>query len=872
MKKKSKENIMKRISIFITLITLFACLFSSCSLLGGGDHLHSFAEWHTTKNPTCTEIGEIVRYCSCGEKQSEVIPELGHQYADGICTICGSSTPSAPCQHTNKEIISAIEPTCVTEGLTEGEICADCGKVLKAQETVAKADHTPTEPVKENETSSGCNEGASYDRVVYCAQDGCGAELSRETVTTTGTHTYENNICTFCGWQAPGLYDSSDNMLASWDVLTGEYGMRIDMTDLDLNSEDASSYLAAYVLLNFPDGTKLVISDDVEYIGIASFAFTTLEEVVIPDSVTKIGYGAFMYCQIKQIHIPKSVIELGTNLEYEGEYLLAPIIAGCPNLESITVSEENPVYKAEDNVLFSKDGKKLLIYANKKGDTSYTIPYGVEEISPLAFIACTNLINIEIPDTVQTIGLSCFLMCTALESITLPEGITEIPDSAFSDCSSLKTVNLPSTLVSIGDSAFAYTEVSSITFPDSLTSIGERAFVSCPLSLIRLNENVTIGDEAFYNTAYYQNKSNWVNGMLYINNRLIGVDSSVKGTIVLKDNTSGIDSNVLEGYNLTFDSIAISEDNEYYKTINGVLYTKDGKTLIRYAPGKTDTEFIIPDGVTTIAEYAFSRNSYITKITLPDSVTTIGDSAFSNCLNLVSINIPEGVTTIPTYIFNNCSSLREVNIPSTVTEIGEGAFSFCTQLDNVILPDGLISIGDDAFLNCTALTVVNIPASTVSIGEDAYRQCSSISIITVDENNPSYMAIDNVLYTKDGKTLIKYASGSKNTYFVIPDGVEVVCTSAFYGATSLTSVVIPEGVEIIRSITFSGCTSLSTVVIPKSVTTIEANAFGQCPLSLVFYRGTEEEWAQVYIEKMEAFGNIYLNGEIYKATIYYNYN
>ena len=115
-------------------------------------------------------------------------------------------------------------------------------------------------------------------------------------------------------------------------------------------------------------------------------------------------------------------------------------------------------------------------------------------------------------------------------------------------------------------------------------------------------------------------------------------------------------------------SITVDSNNSAYKTINGNLYTKDGKTLIQYAIGKNDSSFIIPDSVTTISAHAFYYCSSLTSVVIGDRVTAIGSSAFEYCSSLTSVVIPDSVTTIGSWAFSSCSSLKTINYRGTVKE------------------------------------------------------------------------------------------------------------------------------------------------------------------------------------------------------------
>jgi len=97
-------------------------------------------------------------------------------------------------------------------------------------------------------------------------------------------------------------------------------------------------------------------------------------------------------------------------------------------------------------------------------------------------------------------------------------------------------------------------------------------------------------------------------------------------------------------------------------------------------------------------------------VTIPDGVTSIGDYAFRNCGKLASVIIPDSVTSIGGYAFADCFRLANLTIPDSVTSIGEGAFYFCRDLTSVTIPNSVTSIGDGAFWGCIALTRVQMPA------------------------------------------------------------------------------------------------------------------------------------------------------------------
>lgn len=207
------------------------------------------------------------------------------------------------------------------------------------------------------------------------------------------------------------------------------------------------------------------------------------------------------------------------------------------------------------------------------------------------------------------------------------KAVTEIAEEGFSECYGLVSVSIPDSIISIYHWAFYNcTSLASISISDSTT---------------------TIGREAFYNTEFYNNSSNWEDGVLFIENWLIEVDSN-----------------------------AISGD-----------YTI-----------KTRTKHIGTD--------AFGECTSLTSVIIPDTVTDIGSGAFAACSNLTSVTIPNSVTKIGNWAFSGCTSLLNITIPDNVTSIGEGSFCNCQSLACVEIPNSVSSIGLYAFEECISMTEI----------------------------------------------------------------------------------------------------------------------------------------------------------------------
>ncbi len=298
--------------------------------------------------------------------------------------------------------------------------------------------------------------------------------------------------------------------------------------------------------------------------------------------------------------------------------------------------------------------------------------------------------------------------------------------------------------------------IKSITIPDSVTSIGDRAFSGCEsLTEITIPDSVTsIGDGAFSNCT------------------------SLK-------------------------RILVSSGNSNYISLDGVLYTKDGKTLVAYPSGKGGA-FVIPDTVTQFANHAFSGAQYLT-----------------------DIKIPNGVTGLSEYMFSGCDSLTKITIPDSVTRIEDRVFSWCTMLKEITLPEGLIDIGTGAFEH-SGLSRITIPASVTNIGPSAFERCYDMMEIIVSPKNPNYSSKKGLLYNKDRTNLITCPCGISGS-LTLPQGLKSIDWRAFDDCKNITDITIPEGVTSIGDSAFSGCESLKSISIPDSVTDLGySNTFFRC--------------------------------------------
>jgi len=198
---------------------------------------------------------------------------------------------------------------------------------------------------------------------------------------------------------------------------------------------------------------------------------------------------------------------------------------------------------------------------------------------------------------------------------------------------------------------------------------------------------------------------------------------------------------------------------------------------------------------------------------IPDGVISIGDGAFSGCSNLASIDFPNSVTSIGKNAFAGCSGLTSISFSENLTSIEFGAFSYCTGLTSVSFPNTLTTINEYAFYGCTNLTSIDVPNSVIYIGEYAFDDTAWFT------NQPSGLIYaGKVLYKCKGDLL-------SNTNLVLEDGTTGIAGYAFWRNKGLTSITIPSSVKVIGHKAFGFCKDLTSVTMSNGVTDILNNAF-----------------------------------------------
>ncbi len=479
--------------------------------------------------------------------------------------------------------------------------------------------------------------------------------------------------------------------------------------------------------------------------------------------------------------------------------------------------------------------------------------YVVAGIGEWAFVGCTNLVGIVVPDSVTAIAANAFSGCSKLVAVTYPaplggpktafpglygvlesvsltkcsnehatdafvdgcasltnltykDGVTAVPAEAFTNQDHLVSVAFPSTLETVGDMAFVMREsLRSVVLSSGLRTVGRAAFGMCTnLQTVSVGSGAfALGEMAFaYCTALEQ--APFLTAATALGDSVLAGCSALQSA-ALNDAITALPEGMFEE-----------------------CFALESVTL--------------PTGLQTIGKRAFAGDGSLSTVHFPAGLQTVGEQAFSGCTNLVAVTFPASLASLSARVFESCEKLEEVRFSSDSTTtidpltfagctniarltispttmlpiadyfdpgavlseivllaggatIPENAFLDCSFLESIVLPDGVETVGENAFSGCEALRSVTLPASLKTVRAGAFRWCGALQSLT------------------------------------LPAGLQTLGAYAFAGCASLTSVDLPSGVTTVPAQAFSGCGALASVSFPAGLKTIEENAFYGCALA-----------------------------------------
>ncbi len=529
---------------------------------------------------------------------------------------------------------------------------------------------------------------------------------------------------------------------------------------------------------------------------IDSYAFqscSSLNAIEIPGSVTDILYAAFNNCSsLKVIEIPASV----TNIYVNG------VFTNCSSLEKFKVVSGNTRYTAEDGVLFNISKTILVAFPGGKAG-EYIVPDGVTTLRQYAFCGAGKLTNCQLPETLTAIPYGAFARCSSLTYVNIPASVQSIDQYAFTQCPKLammkvgwktplaepnitgnvfqntQTENISlyvprgskndymvtpiwkdfKEIIEYGDidieiinfadqvtkricvanwdadgdeelsvdeaaavtslgTVFTQSQISSfdeLKFFKGLSSIGEGAFKGSTVKSLTIPENVSLlGKEAFLNCK-----------------SLVSLHIPAKVSVIGQNALSGCTS---------MTSITVDDGNSSFCDMDGVLFSKDKKTLCQFPAAKT-SRYYVPEGTEVIGRDAFHQ-AIATYINLPSTLKELANGAFG-CSKIKELNMPEGLRIIDDLVFDGCSALKAIHIPSSVTSIGQNMCSNCNSISDVFCyMENPFAINDNSFSTIVyANATLHIPAIARQIYStlDGWKNFDKMKIL---EEGDIYYKID----------------------------------------------------------------------------------------------------------------------------------
>lgn len=472
--------------------------------------------------------------------------------------------------------------------------------------------------------------------------------------------------------------------------------------------------------------------------------------------------------------------------------------------ESDTISDDLFYYNLNEEGYLEVAELKSKNDAEGNAITEIYIPshcgdFEVKAIQEDAFTSNKNLTKVEMADSILRIGANAFKSCSNITTLSLSKNLEKIDDAAFSSCTSLTSITIPGSCKEIGEKAFntsSQTTCTSITFEEGVEKIGANAFSNYAMieSLTLPDSLLEIGEEAFIG---------W-KGLVTVH---LGKNlSSIKESGFLTNNTQ----RALESY-------TVSDESEYFKAVDGVLYSKDMKTLVAmpycHCPLDDDGNvvndtFTVPESVETIGYKAFAyqktNGTHLTysKVVFGSNVKVLEDDAFIYS-NTLTIDY----------------SLSKLEI------IGKECFKSNEKFSgSVEMLDSVTTIDDNAFESCKNITDFYFGTGMQVFGNNIFKNVKGITL-HFKEGNENFVIEDGVVYSKDMKECVYYFN-TESTSYSMPNTVEKVHSYFLNGNTTLTSLTLSTSLKTIEEYAFQGVSKVeSALVVSNSVKEIGDYAF-----------------------------------------------
>lgn len=432
----------------------------------------------------------------------------------------------------------------------------------------------------------------------------------------------------------------------------------------------------------------------------------------------------------------------GTDIAYLREMIIAGHLTDL-NMENANIVSGGdpyyvPQYGKSDYTIDNVVGKNM--FDDCKRLISLKLPSSATIIAQLSIWGCTNLKDLQFPISCKKIESNAIYGCKNLARIRLGSLIETFEGNNFSGCNNLeyidvdadnktfksvdgvlysrngkvvkypighwnKDVVIPDDVTEIGNNAFDDADIESVVIPEGVVTIGSSAFSGCKhLTKIEIPNSVNkIGQMAFWGCSNLS-AVKMPENLSKIESYLFAYCISLRDYAIGK-NVKDIADNAFDNCT-SLQRYVVDSDNNAYCSENGILYTKDFKTLKRCPQALFSDILIIPDGVEAIASHAFDGCVNIKQFKLPESLVSIGSSAFNDC-KMTAIDIPNEVNSIGYMSFWGCDELRTFAFPEEITEVTKYVLYNCEKLEYLYIPSTVKKIESSAFYGCKSLSTID---------------------------------------------------------------------------------------------------------------------------------------------------------------------